>query len=218
MATRRCSPPRARPASSPPGRRADHPERDGDALAAVVLGEVRQQQRQLDVLEGREHGNQVEELEDEPTWRARQRASSPSERSVRRAAATTTSPSLGRSRPARTSSRVDLPEPDGPIRTTKRPAGTCSDTCSRACTSSAPRRYRRETLRRSIRAYLARTRGAGVIRSGPAWRGNPQPGAPPPAARSARATSAGAASSPLPAERAAAAVEGSGRGRAWPPS
>ena len=36
-------------------------------------------------------------------------------------------------------SSVDLPEPEGPISATKRPAGISSETFSSACTSSAPR-------------------------------------------------------------------------------
>ena len=35
-------------------------------------------------------------------------------------------------------SRVDLPQPDGPIRLTKAPAGTTRSTWSRATTASAP--------------------------------------------------------------------------------
>src|SRR5918993_4346816 len=41
-------------------------ERGQRPLPALLLRELRQQQRQLDVLECREHGNEVVELEDEP--------------------------------------------------------------------------------------------------------------------------------------------------------
>ena len=49
-----------------PGRRARRCERGHDVLAALRLRELRQQQRQLDVLERRQHRDQVVELEDEP--------------------------------------------------------------------------------------------------------------------------------------------------------
>src|SRR2546430_2321102 len=82
-----------------------------------------------------------------PTWRARQRASSSSERSFSRWPATMTSPSLGRSIPETRFRSVDFPEPDGPMKPTKWPAGIASETCSRACTSSTPRTERRGALR-----------------------------------------------------------------------
>ena len=45
---------------------ADDFQRDARALSPLRLRQLRQQQRQLDVLLGRQHGQQVVELEDEP--------------------------------------------------------------------------------------------------------------------------------------------------------
>ena len=49
-----------------------------------------------------------------------------------------TSPVVGRSRPPRTWSNVDLPEPDGPIRATNSPAWTVSETPRSASTTVEP--------------------------------------------------------------------------------
>ncbi len=74
-----------------------------------------------------------------PMCAARNSASSSSERSLSLRPPTLTWPSEGRSRPARMFRSVDLPEPEGPISATKRPAGISSETSSSACTSSTPR-------------------------------------------------------------------------------
>jgi hypothetical protein len=45
---------------------ADDPQRRADALTPIPARQVGQQERQLDVLEGRQDGDEVVELEDEP--------------------------------------------------------------------------------------------------------------------------------------------------------
>ncbi len=47
-------------------------------------------------------------------------------------------PEVGRSRPARTFIRVDLPEPEGPITATSSPSETESETPARASTAVSP--------------------------------------------------------------------------------
>src|ERR1019366_6423318 len=59
-----------------------------------------------------------------PTWRPRKRASASSSRALKGVPLTTTSPLSGRSSPAITISKVDLPEPDGPIRPIASPDAT----------------------------------------------------------------------------------------------
>src|SRR5262245_7187500 len=49
-------------------------------------------------------------------------------------------------------SSVDFPDPDGPMKATKCPAGIASDTRSNAWTSSTPRTYRRDTSRMTMSA------------------------------------------------------------------
>ena len=49
-----------------------------------------------------------------------------------------TSPSFGRSSPARMCISVDLPEPDGPITAVNLPAATSSDTPRSAFTQMSP--------------------------------------------------------------------------------
>ncbi len=71
--------------------------------------------RQQDVLLGREHRQQVEELEDETDVLRRSFVSSLSSRFVISVPSIETEPEVGRSRPARMCMSVDLPEPDGPM-------------------------------------------------------------------------------------------------------
>ena len=94
-------------------------------LAALAARQVGQQERQLDVLEGGQHRDQVVELEDEPDVvgapagdprvgecpRGPRRGRSPG-------------PASRRSSPAIRFSRVVLPEPEGPIRARNSPSST----------------------------------------------------------------------------------------------
>ena len=59
-----------------------------------------------------------------PTWRARSRARSSSERRDIRSPATWTVPPSGSSSPARQASRVDLPDPEGPVTATSSPGSS----------------------------------------------------------------------------------------------
>ena len=74
-----------------------------------------------------------------PTWRPRKRASASSSSRPRSSPATATVPVSGRSSPAATISRVDLPEPDGPTRPTASPVPICRSMSLRICdTCRAP--------------------------------------------------------------------------------
>ena len=100
---------------------ADDLQRDADALAALGLAELRQEQRQLDVALGRQHRQQVVELEDEAdVARAplRQRAAA---QLVDAHAADFDAPPVGLSSPPIRLSSVVLPDPDGPISARKSP-------------------------------------------------------------------------------------------------
>ena len=116
--------PTARSDSAPS--RSDEPDqrqRVLDVLAPLAPRQAREQQRQLDVLERREHRHQVVELEDEADVRARaSAASSPSDSRAMSTPATCDLARDGLSMPAIRLSSVDLPEPDGPISATKSPA------------------------------------------------------------------------------------------------
>src|SRR5947209_3411275 len=81
-----------------------------------------------------------------PTWRPRKRASASSSRALKGVPLTTTSPLSGRSRPAITISRVDLPEPDGPIRPIASPAATRRLMSFRIWTRAAPEPSERLTF------------------------------------------------------------------------
>ena len=97
---------RVRPARAPVSTRSP-------ALAARQRGE---QQRQLDVVERRQHRHQVVELEDEADVRGAPRGEfARRESRAMSTPATRISPEVGLSMPATRLSSVDLPEPDGPI-------------------------------------------------------------------------------------------------------
>src|SRR5258708_6346682 len=64
-------------------------------------------------------------------------------------------PPVGRSRPATRLSRVDLPQPDAPIRQVNSPLATVRETSSRARTDAAPVPYTLETSRSVTAAVLA---------------------------------------------------------------
>src|ERR1700753_118812 len=81
-----------------------------------------------------------------PTWRPRKRASASSSRALKGVPLTTTSPLSGRSSPAITISKVDLPEPDGPIRPIASPEATRRLISLRICTRAAPEPSERVTL------------------------------------------------------------------------
>ena len=71
-----------------------------------------------------------------PMWRRRIRASSSSLRPVTWWPATVISPSSGVSSPATRLSRVDLPQPEGPIRATNSPSPTVRSTPRSALTGA----------------------------------------------------------------------------------
>src|SRR5580698_6836200 len=73
-----------------------------------------------------------------PTWRPRKRASASSSRALNGVPLTTTSPLSGRSSPAITISKVDFPEPDGPIRPIASPDATRRLISLRIWTRAAP--------------------------------------------------------------------------------
>ena len=73
-----------------------------------------------------------------PTWRPRKRASASSSRALKGVPLTTTSPLSGRSSPAITISKVDFPEPDGPIRPIASPGATRKLISFRIWTRAAP--------------------------------------------------------------------------------
>src|SRR6185295_11138045 len=110
---------------------ADQRERRLDMLAPLGLGERGEQQRQLDVLVGGEHWNQVVELKHEPD------VPGPPTGELRFAQlrdvrpATVTAPASGRSMPAIRFSSVVFPDPEGPIKPRNSPSGTSSEmSCS----------------------------------------------------------------------------------------
>src|ERR1700756_4353105 len=74
-----------------------------------------------------------------PTLRPRNRASASSSSRPRSWPATVTVPESGRSSPAITISRVDLPEPDGPTSPTASPRAICRSMSLRIWTRAAPR-------------------------------------------------------------------------------
>jgi hypothetical protein len=73
-----------------------------------------------------------------PTRSRRSRVSAVSPRPVRATPPMVTSPAVGRSSPAAQCSRVDLPEPDGPITVVNVPTAKLTVTVSRAVTGWAP--------------------------------------------------------------------------------
>src|SRR6186997_867008 len=73
-----------------------------------------------------------------PTWRPRKRAKASSSRALNAVPLTTTSPLSGRSSPAITISRVDFPEPEGPIRPIASPGATRRLISLRMWTRAAP--------------------------------------------------------------------------------
>src|SRR5580765_3225865 len=89
-----------------------------------------------------------------PMWRARHAASARSLRLLISVSPTRTDPRVGRSMPASRFNRVDLPDPDGPIRPRKSPSGTLIDTRSSTGTSIWSRLYNLLTSRNSMSATL----------------------------------------------------------------
>src|SRR3977135_647619 len=85
-----------------------------------------------------------------PTWRPRNRASASSSRALKGVPLTTTSPLSGRSNPAITISRVDFPEPEGPIRPIASPCATRRLISLRICTRAAPAPSERLTFEMEI--------------------------------------------------------------------
>src|SRR5271165_1546201 len=111
-----------------------------------------------------------------PTWRPRKRASASSSRALKGVPLTTTSPLSGRSRPAITISKVDLPEPDGPIRPIASPGATRRLMSFRIWTRAAPAPSERLTFEMemvsgarpasdegSMRLSMARSYGTSLV-------------------------------------------------------
>ena len=71
-----------------------------------------------------------------PTWRRRNRAAPASLSMSTRSSPTRTAPLVGLSIPAMRLSRVDLPEPDGPMMATASPGSTRRLTSSMAATAA----------------------------------------------------------------------------------
>src|SRR3954447_4201492 len=99
-----------------------------------------------------------------PTWRPRNRASASSSRALNGVPDTTTSPLSGRSSPAITISRVDLPEPDGPIRPIASPDATRRLISFRICTRAAPLPSERLTLEMEMVSGSTPVREEGSMR------------------------------------------------------
>ena len=93
-----------------------------------------QDERHGDVLPRREHGDQVEELEDEADARAAQRRERVVVQRAQVGVAKQTLPLVGRSSPPSKYSSVLLPEPLGPIIATNSPGSTLRLTPRSACT------------------------------------------------------------------------------------
>jgi hypothetical protein len=77
-----------------------------------------------------------------------------------------TSPPLGRSRPAAHCRNVLLPEPEGPMTAVKLPRGSARSTPRSACTAASPRPYVRVTERSSTAGFgagLGAGLGAGFV-------------------------------------------------------
>ena len=74
---------------------------------------------------------------------------------------TETVPDVGASRPPARVSRVDLPEPDGPITATSSPACAAKDTALSACTSVSPSPWMRVTVSSCSTAVMG---GAVIVR------------------------------------------------------
>src|SRR3974377_1143980 len=99
-----------------------------------------------------------------PTSRPRKRASASSSRALKGVPLTTTSPLSGRSNPAITISRVDFPEPDGPIRPIASPDATRRLMSLRMWTRAAPVPSERLTLEMEMVSGLMPANDEGSMR------------------------------------------------------
>ena len=108
-------------------------------LAPLRATQVRQQQRNLDVSLGGQHGEQVVELEHEADMTGPPACELPPEAPSMRSPATSTVPSEGWSRPPIRLRSVVLPEPEGPISARKSPFGTSRLSPSSTSMRSEPR-------------------------------------------------------------------------------
>ena len=101
----------------------------------VRLGPVdpAERQRELDVLDGREHAGEPRRLPDDADPRGAERGPRVAvERREGHAVDERPRPSSGRSSPARSARSVDLPEPDGPVTTVSVPGANIASKCSSA--------------------------------------------------------------------------------------
>ena len=107
--------------------------------ASLGLRAAREEERQRDVLLGRQLRQQVVELEDEAdaSLRAAPRAA-PGARVAQSAPSSATLPASGVSSPAKRWRSVDFPQPDGPVMARRSPARTRSDTSRKTSTRASP--------------------------------------------------------------------------------
>ena len=153
------------------GRRPPAPSRR--AACARPRDEAGQQQRQLDVALGRQHRQQVVELEDEPDVPGAPARPAGRPTSGRCAARRPRSrPRVGRSRPPSRFSSVDLPDPDGPISARKSPRGMSRFRPCSTSIRSPPRRKSLCTLRTVTRTPSA---GASTAHARLPWLTGPRP-------------------------------------------
>ena len=108
------------------------------ALVRVATGD---RERQGHVFDDVQQRDEVERLEDEPRPVAPQPRGLVVGQLAEILAFERDLPDVGRSRPPRTWSSVDLPEPDGPISATNSPASTDSETPRSASTVVGPSGY-----------------------------------------------------------------------------
>ena len=118
----------------------DDAESGFDVLAAFGLGELGEQQRQLDVLKGGEHGNQVVHLEDEADVARAPLGELAGGHVGDFVAGDGDAAGVGTSRPPSKLSKVVLPEPLGPMKATKSPLSTSRFRPCKTWISSPPRR------------------------------------------------------------------------------
>ena len=111
-----------------------------DVFSALGLGEMREQQRQLDVALGGERRQQIVELEHEPDVPRAPGGELAVGELVDAIAADLHGAVVGRSRPPIRLSSVDLPEPDGPISARNSPSFTSRLRPESTWISSEPRR------------------------------------------------------------------------------
>ncbi len=117
--------------------KADRGKLGGGALEGIRG--AREFERHRDVLQRRHGGDEMKTLENDSDIFSAKAGERILVELPRSCPATCTVPVSGRSSPAATISRVDLPEPDGPTRPTASPLPICRPISLRICTRAAPR-------------------------------------------------------------------------------